>query len=861
MLTIAKVGVGASAASYYEGADDYYSSGRPPSSWFGAGAAQLGLAGDVNPESFGQLLAGQLPNGEKIHNAAAGRRGGSDLTFSAPKSVSLAVLVGKDSRLIDAHECAVRATLEYAQELAAYRVTDHGVTRTERSRALAVAMFRHDLSRDEDPQLHTHAVVLNVTPRADGAWRALDHSEFYRQQRLMGALYRSDLALRVKELGYDIRVTNGDGRWELAHIRDEQIAAFSNRSAAIENALAKLGKTRASATAKEKEAVALATRVAKTEVVRGVLHQRWAERSRELGIDYAEMHRATPSSAPNRMERKQAAEHAVRYAIEHTTEREAIVTEPQLVRAALERGMGSTNLIEIRSALQSAVDSGEVLKDQGRYTTPAAQRMERELLELNLRGRGAVAPIAPERTVRQTLTGTHLNEGQREAACAILTSDTRVLAIQGSAGTGKTTMLTEARQIADANGYQMVGLAPSAAAARELESAGVKSQTIAAFKTNRQKLDAKSVLVLDEASMVSTRDMKYVLVTAEAAKARVVLVGDVQQLKAVEAGRPFAQLQAAGIARAEMTEIQRQRDPNLRQAVAHASQGDVRTSLALLDTRIVEIETASKRYESIARDYAQLPGEQRANTLIVAGTRSARDAINDRVRRELNLPAGVTVITLERKDLTAAQARSSAQYQAGDRLQATKQYESMGLKRGDLATVIQAGDGRVLVEREDGQRAEWRPALQPNFVAYQTHERNVSVGDILRFTANDRAQGFINGERAHVITIDRDHSILGVVKEDGSLLSLNASRPLSIEHGYCSTVHSAQGKTCDRVLVEADTRSMTSNESAYYVAISRARDEVKVYTDDREMLPEAMSRTQDKTAALDLQAERAMSPA
>ncbi len=358
---------------------------------------------------------------------------------------------------------------------------------------------------------------------------------------------------------------------------------------------------------------------------------------------------------------------------------------------------------------------------------------------------------------------------------------------------------------------------------------------------------------------LSTRDMKYVLEAAEATKARVVLVGDVQQLKAVEAGRPFAQLQAAGIARAELTEIQRQRDPNLQQAVAHASQGNIRNSLALLDTRIVEIERASKRYDSIARDYAQLPSGQRANSLIVAGTRSARDAINDRVRRELDLPAGLTVTTLERKDLTAAQARSSAQYQAGDRLQATKQYESMGVKRGDLATVIEAGDGRVLIEREDGQRAEWRPALQPNFVAYQTHERNVSVGDILRFTANDRAQGFINGERAQVITIDRNHSILGVVKEDGSVLSLNASRPLSIEHGYCSTVHSAQGKTCDRVLVEADTRSMTSNESAYYVAISRARDEVTIYTDDREMLPEAMGRIQDKTAALDLQAERAMS--
>lgn len=849
MLSLAKVSTGGAAASYYEGANDYYSRDRDPSQWQGDGARRLGLRGEVDAGTFGALLDGRMPGGGRIHNAAEGRRGGTDFTFSAPKSVSMQTLIGGDAGLIDAHETAVARTLAYAQSLAAYRVTDQGVTQREASGNLIVAGFRHDLSRAQDPNLHTHAVVINATQRPDGQWRALEQSDFYRQKMLMGALYRAELALEVKKRGYAVRLTHADGRFELAHIGARQIDAFSTRSQSIESALAAKGKTREAATAREKEVANLSTRDKKAEVDRAALRQSWQDKSHALGVDYR------PGAAPANLEsRENAARTAVSHAIAHATERQAVVSETALLRAALEHGTGRTDLAAIKTELARQAQGGALIAAGERYTTQVAQQREREMLEVAARGRGAVAPVMHARQAEQTLAGTHLNDGQRAAAALVVSASDRIVAIQGAAGTGKTTMLRCARELAEAQGFRVQGIAPSAGAARELGKAGIASQTVAAFAAQaRNGLTGKTVLLVDEAGMIAARDMHQILHAAEAAGARVVLVGDVQQLKSVEAGRPFAQLQEAGIARVEMGEIERQRDARLRHAVELASKGNIGHSLQVLDQHIHQIDGARERYARIAQDYAALAPAARAGTLVMAGTHAARTAINDNVRAELGLAGkGVAVSTLTRHDLTHAQARMSLSYQPGDVVEAKKPYASLGLQRGEFARVVEGAAGTVRLERTDGQQVEWRPALQPNMIAYRESVRELSVGDQVRFTANDHARGLVNGDRATVTAIDGQRQTVALQKTDGSAVTLDASRPLHLDHGYCATVHAAQGQTAERVLIEADTGSVTANESSFYVAISRASAEVAIYTDDKASLPEAMGREDVKDAALDL---------
>lgn len=846
MLSLSNVGDGESAAHYYEAADDYYTADRSPSAWWGQATTSLGLSGAVDPTVFANLLDGRLPTGEMLHHAAAGRRGGTDATFSAPKSVSVQALVGGDIRLLDAHERAVDRALAYAQTLASCRVTEDGQTRTERTGNLLVARFEHDLSRSCDPQLHSHCVLVNATRRPDGQWRALDNEALYRHKMLLGVLYRAELAREVQMLGYAVRATHLDGRFELAHINDGQVRAFSQRSAAIEAYLQDEGQTRSEASAWLKKRGAIATRAKKTDVDREALWQEWQELSLEHGIDYA-----TPAAHERAPADREAVHAVLAEAVEHLGERHSVFSHADLLRLALERGVGTLTLDELTSAL--AESQGLLIQHGDRYTTAAAQRREAEILAIEAAGRETLAPIYSGDRAYLTEHLGMLTEEQRQAAAAVLLTSHQVMGVQGRAGVGKTTLLAAMSGIAQTQGYTVKGIAPSASAARELASTGMLAETIATFALRERKgLNAQTLLVLDEAGMASAKQMHEILTAAQAAGCRVLLVGDTAQLAAVEAGKPFAQLQAHGMATALVGQIQRQRNPELKKAVELAVDGQVALAVELLDKHITQIPASGERFERIATDYVALSPEEREQTRVIAGTRHARAEINRRIRDHLDLPAGENFTLLTRKDLTEAERRSTLSYQTGEIVQAEIDYASMGLKRGEFAQVVARLDHRILLQRQDGTQVAWQPATTARLTAFVPETRALAVGDLVRISANDRGRGLVNGDRARVTALDAERRTLTLTLADGRMVKLDGNAPLTLDYGYCSTVYSAQGQTCERVMIEADAHSLTSSRATFYVAISRAREMAQIYTDDREMLPLAMSRELEKESALDL---------
>ena len=855
MLSLSNVGNGKSAASYYELADDYYTSDHGPSAWWGAGAASLGLHGAVAPAEFAALLDGRLPSGETLHRGAAGRRGGTDGTFSAPKSVSLQALVGGDRRIIDAHCVAVERALAYAQTLVACRVTEDGITHSVPTGNLVVARFNHDLSRACDPQLHTHCVMVNATRRADGQWRASDNQSIYRNKMLLGALYRSELARELQALGYAVRLTHLDGRFELGHINESQVKAFSQRSAAIEAYLkTHNGLERSEASAWDKKMVAVLTRDKKTAVDRAYLAQEWATLSETQGIDYS-----LPQPS-NRLEAQADVAAILAQAIHHVSERQSVFSRQGIVQTALERGMGVTTLDAIETALEDAVRAGDLIRettrDSERYTTPQAQQLERDILRIETQGRATLGPLyqGPRENLLSQLAG--LSDGQRDAALGVLLTANQVIGIQGRAGVGKTTLLKITAQTASVCGYTVKGLAPSASAARELAGAGIDAETITAFSHRQaKKLDARTLLVVDEAGMASTRQLHMILNEAAASGCRVVLVGDTAQLQSVEAGKPFAQLQAHGMHTAVVNQIQRQKNQLLKHAVELAVGGQAAMAVQVLDKHITEVFNASERFERMASDYMALSPSERAETRVIAGTRHARGEINRCIRSQLGLTEqGQEFVLLDRKDQTAQQARSILSYETGDLVLAETDYPSLGLKRGDTAAVVQRLDHCIMLERSDGVRLPWQPALATKLSAYVPVKRSLAVGDLVRVTANDRARGLINGDMARVSAIAAQGQVLTLRFDDGRLVPLDGRRPLALDYGYCTTVHASQGQTCDRVFIEADGHSLTANENTFYVAISRARHHAHIYTDDRELLPMAMSRQNENAAALDVQA-------
>lgn len=673
---------------------------------------------------------------------------------------------------------------------------------------------------------------------------------------LLGALYRAELARELQTLGYGIRLTHGDGRFEVAHISDSQVKTFSHRSAAIEAYLKEhKGLERDEASAWDKKLVAVLTRDKKTAVDRAHLRDEWQRLSREHGIDYR-----MPARAPTGPTKKDLSP-IVAQAVAHLSERQAVFHHQALLQATLERGVGAANLEEVEAALYDAVERGELVRDGERFTTPAAQEMERDILAIESRGRSSLQAIyRGERAALHAQLSAGLNDGQKEAVLGMLLSTHRAIGIQGRAGAGKTTLLKAAARQARACGYAVKGLAPSASAARQLAGTGIDAVTIASFMHASSKgLSSNVLLIVDEAGMISTRQMHVILSEAEKAGSRVVLVGDTSQLQSVEAGKPFAQLQANGMRTCVVSEIQRQKNPLLKQAVEMAVDGQVAMAVELLGKHIHEIPDAAERFERIASDYVALPDAERAATRVIAGTRYARNEINHAIRDKLGLvDQGQEFTLLERKDLTEAQARSILNYEMGDVLLAEADYPSLGIKRGETVKVVERQDCFILIEREDGGRTTWQPALATKLAAYVPAARQLAIGDMVRITGNDRARGLINGDLARVASVEAERQALTLCFEDGREITLDGRRPLLLDHGYCSTVYSAQGQTCDRVLIEADAHSLTANENSFYVAISRARHHAQIYTDDHELLPLSMGREVKRETALDVKVKPAV---
>lgn len=901
-------------ASYYgDSEDDYYAKEGASQEWQGKGAEALGLTGAVDSKTFRKLLAGEIGPGERARTSTrldSDQRLGIDLTFSAPKSVALQALVGGDVDLIKAHDEAVRRTLEKIEALAQAKTKTKGQTTVETTGNLIIAKFRHETTREKEPLLHTHAVALNLTQRADGKWRALKNDDIVAAVKVMGAGYRAELADILQKQGRALRFGR-DGTFELAHITREQIEASSTRGRQIENRLAEKGLTRETATSEQKQVATMETRSSKEKNVdRQKLHIEWKDQARRNGIDF-ERGRAGSAKGDNHTTQLEqgdreasdaTARAAVRYAVKHHSEREAVIGRDDLRTTAVRHGVGYVNLERIDAEIARQVKEGRIvagaqeyrsstelngprmtqaalvaqrvlagaepsaaakevrqeirrgnfIATEQRYTTPTAIERERSILSMEKEGRGKLRPILTEKVAGELFARAPLNDGQRQAATLMLSTSNRVVGVQGYAGTGKSHMLDTAKERIEEAGFNVRVLAPYGNQVKALRELNVEANTLASFLKAKEKgLTAKTVLVVDEAGTVPARQMQQLLQLAEKAGARVVMMGDTAQTKAIEAGKPFDQLQVAGMATARMAEIMRQKDPLLKEAVELAAEGKSRASVhKISDVRTIEND--HERHKAIATEYTSLPAEDRAKTIIVTGINLARREINRNVREQLSLEGtGQYHEALVRRDTTQAERGFAKNYDVGDTIQPERDYPKLGLKAGELYKVVDNEKrGNVLsVRGEDGIDRDFSPAKAKQLSVYETTRLEFAPGDIVRATRQDAGRDLANGERYTVSKADAASVTITDGKRD---IVFPTTRPIHIDHAYATTVHSSQGLTEDRVLIDAKTTSKTTAQDVYYVAISRARYIATVFTENAGKLPAAVARISTKTAALDL---------
>jgi conjugative relaxase-like TrwC/TraI family protein len=878
MLTISKPLSASQVRTYHEREfaserQNYWSRDQQGhSEWQGKLAEQWDLSGPVGNEHFARLTEGQHPHTEaqlvrhqasKTYEGKFGKevtsvehRAGWDATFSAPKSVSLTALVGGDERVREAHRESVRVALSELEKYTQARIGN--VHAPETTGKFVAATFEHDTARPVDgyaaPQLHTHSVIFNVTERDNGQTRALQPQELFASQRYATSVYRSELSMRLQGLGYELE-RGKHGQPEIKGYTKEYLEASSPRREQIKDHLREMGIDGAGAA----QVAAHRTRDSKELLS----PEEVLARHRELAAQYGHQADRVVAEAREHSQRHvyepdRIAQQAVTYARDHLFERSAVLDRREILEAALNRGMGETTYAHVRQEFAQRAARGEfrAVDHAGagqQYTTAAMVRMEREIVTRMQEGnqRGVSDGMLVDSHIRVATEGRHpeLNASQHQAVEQIFLSREKMVGLDGVAGAGKTTTLAVIREGAEAQGYRVEGFAPTSRAAQKLADAGMETSTLQKHLTRGQQPDTgeRRLYVLDESSLASTKQM-HEFVNRLHPNDRVLLVGDRRQHEAVEAGRPFAQLQDAGMKTVKLEEIIRQKNLELKQVVEQLARGEVREAVQGLERqgRVHEISGREERIAAIAKEYAKSP----EGTLVVSPDNRSRVEINERIHAEMQERGSVSkdehrIQTLvPRQDLTGPERTWAARYEFNDVVRYARASKETGMERGEYARVksTDAEKNLLMVVRADGSELTYDPRRQQGVSVYREEPRSFAVGDRIQFTAPANDLKIANRELGVVEAIGQDGQMR--LKMDGGRdVQLDPREHPHLDHGYAVTSHSSQGQTAERVLIHVDTELSAKdllNSRMAYVAVSRGAEDAQLFTNDREKLPQAL---------------------
>ena len=892
MLTISKPLSAGQAQTYHRKEftakeQNYWSQrGVTAGEWQGRLATQFGLAGAVSAEDFAKLSQGQHPQtGEQLvrqrasyeYKDADGKtittmehRAGWDATFSAPKSVSITALVGGDERVREAHRESVRVALDQLERYTQARIG--GNHPPETTGKFIAAKFEHDTARPVEgyvaPQLHTHTVIFNVTERDNGQPRAIQPHSLFASQQFATAIYQSELTYKLRQLGYEI-TAGRSGAPEIKGYTQEYLDASSPRSQQIRDYLERMGRS-------GKEAAEIAAHSTRD---RKEIHSpaEVMAAHRKLAADFGHQAEAVVRAAHERFQHQEKPVNSVDRVRESLTfsrdknfEREAVVDERALIRDGLRRGMGEITHHQVRAHLDARLACGEfqlIERQQGipgrQFTTAKTIAAEQEVLRRMRDGQNQVEPVLSRpQAIGVADEHQHLNRAQKSVIEDVLSSPDRIQGIQGFAGAGKTTTLTVVRSAAESQGYQVEGFAPTSRAAKQLEQTGVHAGTLQGFLTRGQSSEPnseqKQFFFIDESSLASTNQMREFLARL-GTNDRVLLIGDIRQHQGVEAGRPFEQLQEAGMHTAKLDEIVRQKDPALKSTVELLATGQISAALDALGQqgRVQQIPDKEERVRAIAKSYVKSP----ENTLIVSPDNASRRELNAAVRQELKATGALAKedhtfrVLVPRQDMTGAERSWASHYELDDVVRYTRGSKTIGIEAGSYASVaaINPAANQLTVEKANGEIATYDPRRLTGVSVYQEIDRQFSSGDRIQFTAPDKSLGVANRELATIETVD-PNGRLSAHLVDNRQIDFNPSEHRHFDHGYAVTSHSAQGLTAERVLVHADTGVHPDllNSRFGYVSLSRASHAATLFTDDMAKLAPQLGADVSKTSALEI---------
>ena len=782
--------------------EDYYAQGSEatPSRWNGSASPELGLHGAVDREGLLATLQGFDPRtGEAlVQKAGVDRRYAFDLTFSAPKSVSIAWAVGNEEvkkGIEVAQDRAVEKTLAFVEEkfaLARRGSAKEGKITKEKANLIA-AVYRHGSSRELDPQIHSHAMVQNLGLREDGTWGALNEKEIFEWKLALGAVYRAELASEInKNLGIGIEADREYFR--LAGIPSELEEEFSKRRTQIEAALASKGLSGGKAS----EVAALDTRKGKEVVEAEILREEWTKIAGEHGLTSESLQGLR---SPERELNHDSLSLDRPELFRKLTTMEAIFQEKDLFRivgvACSQSGRG---INDVKTEVAALLKDPEIVKLRGKdgeiyYTTQEMLALEKEIQSMAREGSRDVSHALSPEAVKAGIArfefekGFSLSDEQIRAIGHLTTEAGRVRILEGHAGAGKSTALVPVRYALEASGFEVIGCSLQGKKSAGLEKdTGIKSQTIASLLCELQgyeredgtqappskTLTGKTVVVVDEAAMNDTRLMAGLIREAEKSGAKLLLVGDESQVPPVAAGNPFKTLKKE-LGFAELTENRRQKQDWQKDASREIRAGQVKEGLQkYLDADMIALVKNEKEAVKAAVDAwsSRFKAESPEKTLLTAYRRTDVRELNAKARE-----------TMQEKGLLS-----------GPRIETTVR------------------------DREGNSEGK----------------REFQSGDRLYFKKNDRKMGVMNGETGTLTKIDvtsdgKDCSFM-VKMDNGKEIRFDPRDYAQIDHGYAVTIHKSQGET-----VDFSSNMVTGmGLNALYVQLTRHRDGTQiVLTEDQ----------------------------
>jgi conjugative relaxase-like TrwC/TraI family protein len=848
----------ASALEQYHSKDNYYSQGEglQNSQWQGSFAAHQGLEGSIHKADWQQACNGNDPQGNELRRKQNNSRAGWDITLSAPKSASLKALIDQDDRVLEAHRKAVQSTVQYIEQNCIYaQVKDQGQLKREQTQKGQFALFEHDDNRKQEPQLHTHVVILNQTLCKDGKTRTLDSRELFIQKKTIGAYYDHSFAHHLKEQGFEVEWTAAH-TFEIKGYQKEQLEAFSGRRQQIREHLAAQNIQIEHATAQQKEIACLESRPIKLHknepIDREIQQTRWQEESDRLGIIHPQ-----PIETLNQLYELDAhpgsLNETISASIESATAYKVALTRQELLRVALAHTQEHYSPSELEPALNN--HSALIQTQDGRLTTQQTLEREQFILKTANETQNTQPSLSTPEQIAQVAQATQLNEGQTQALHHIATSSDLITLVQGNAGAGKTYMLNAFREcLSNEAQTRLRGLAPSAAAAETLETeTSVPSTTLDRYLfTSNDQTPRNETLLIDEAGMISSQQMERLIRKAQATESRIILVGDTQQLNSIEAGAPFRLLQERSTLKtATLSENLRQKTPHLFVAANLAAEQQTNEALETLDRyqSIQEIPDLNQRNHSVAEQYLAREPREQARTLILCDTNQDRQAITDQIRANYiaNGILGETARTIQilyPKKLDPQAITQAYSYQKGDAIRFTR----LNLHFPDAYyRVAEVKAQSLILKDRTGQLQEMSLNEYKEREVYQCQSLEIRTGDRLRFTRNQRTRNQTNGQPYTIEALNPDNTI--EIRTKGQRYTVTANQLLHSDYAYCRTVYSAQGWTSAEAIWAPQ---QNPGREQTYVALTRAKESLQILTLNRAALGLSAQMTQAQENAMDL---------